>query len=275
MATIEKLEGPLVRWRLSEGNTFVEVVPARGGLVSAYQVDGVPVLYLDEQTLLDPTRSVRGGVPLLFPRAGKPPPGSKLAQHGFLRGMPFEVTAAVADDATARLECWVGSTPDTLAVWPYPFEARLAVSLFDSRLMMEFAFTNLGDEPMPLHFGLHPYFAVADKQQVRVEGAVGPAFDNTRGTQREVGPVDFSEGEVDLHFTPFEAEGTTLERGDGRRVKLAWTSHFRTLVVWTLPGKPYVCVEPWPAAGQAPARQFVPPEATELLAFEVSLGDVI
>lgn len=271
MPSIEKLEGPLPRWRLSDGATVVEVAPSRGGLVTSFVSDGVPVLFMDEATLLDPSKNVRGGVPLLFPFAGKPPPGSALGQHGFARKLPWEVTSAIADDDTARLECRLTSTPQTLADWPFPFEARLAVSLYDSRLMLEWAFHNPGPAPMPLHFGIHPYFCVGAKERVRVAGTTGHAFDNKLGAGREVSAVDFSAGEVDLHFTGNDAGGTTLERGDGKRVKLAWTEHFTTLVVWTLPGQPFVCVEPWTAPGQQPARHQVAPGGTERLAVAVSL----
>ncbi|MDP2269986.1 MAG: aldose epimerase [Archangium sp.] len=271
MPTIERLEGPLPRWRLVDGQTHVELAPTRGALVTSYVVDGVPVLFMDEATLLDSSRSVRGGVPLLFPIAGKPPAGSPMSQHGFARTMPWEVISAVSDDDTARVECRSSSSPATLALWPFPFEARFAVSLFDRRLMLEFSFENRGPEPMPLHFGLHPYFCVGDKQRVKVQGAHGRAYDNAGGVEREVASMDFSEGEVDLHFTPFTGGSTTLDRGDGRRVELSWTEQFSTLVVWTLPGKPFVCVEPWTAKGMAPARLQVAPGATERLAVSMSL----
>ncbi len=271
MPTIERLEGPLPRWRLIDGQTHVELAPTRGALVTSYVVDGVPVLFMDEATLHDPSKSVRGGVPLLFPVAGKPPAGSPMSQHGFARTLPWEVRSAVCDDDTARVECTLSSSPETLALWPFPFEARFAVSLFDRRLMLEFAFENRGSEPMPLHFGLHPYFSVIDKQRVKVQGAHGRAYDNAAGVEREVTSVDFSQGEVDLHFTAFTGGATTLERGDGRSVKLSWTEQFGTLVVWTLPGRPFVCVEPWTAPGRAPSRLVVAPGQTERLAVSVSL----
>lgn len=271
MPTIVRLEGPLPRWRLVDGQTHVELAPSRGALVTAYVVDGVPVLFMDEATLLDPSKSVRGGVPLLFPVAGKPPAGSPMSQHGFARTLPWDVISAVSDDDTARVECTLTSSPETLALWPFAFEALFAVSLFDRRLMLEFSFRNLGTEPMPLHFGLHPYFCVGEKRRVKVQGAQGRAYDNAAGVEREVTSVDFSHGEVDLHFTPFTAGATTLERGDGRTVQLSWTEQFGTLVVWTLAGKPFVCVEPWTAPGRAPAVIFVPPGQTERLAVAVSL----
>lgn len=264
---IEKSEGPLTRWRLLGEECSAELLPSRGGLVTSFKLGDDELLYLDEATLLDLTKNVRGGVPLLFPFAGKAPVGSTLSQHGFARRMPWEVLSAVADEATARIECHLTDTAETRAAWPHSFDARFAVSLYDRRLMLEWAFHNTGAAPMPLHFGIHPYFRVGDKTKVRVDGTHGLAFDNKVGVERQVERVDFSDGEVDLHFAT-DAGGTTLQRGDGTRVRLSWTSQFGTLVVWTLPGQPFVCVEPWTARGGQPAPQEIAPGATERLAVE-------
>lgn len=253
MPSIERIEGPVERWRLVEGRSAVDFAPSRGGLVTSFISDGEEVLYLDEATLTDVTKNVRGGVPLLFPFAGRPPPGSALPQHGFARRMPWKVTSAVADDDTARLECELEATPETLAAWPHDFHASYAVSLFDDRLMLEWAFTSRRGA-MPLHFGIHPYFRVGDKARARVDGVEHPGL---------------AHGEVDAHFTPFEPGATTLHRGDGGRVHLSWTPHFQTLVVWTLPGRPFVCVEPWTAPGAQPARHEVREGHTERLAVEI------
>lgn len=253
MASIQRIDGPIPRWRLTQGSSSVDIAPSRGGLVTSFVSDGEEVLYLDEATFSDVTKNVRGGVPLLFPFAGKTPPGSSLPQHGFARRLPWSVTSAVGDDDTARLECELKSSPETLAGWPHEFHATFAVSLFDGRLMLEWAFTSLRGA-MPLHFGIHPYFRVFDKTNVRVDG---------------VQHSSFARGEIDEHFTPFELGATTLHRGDGSKVHLSWTPQFQTLVVWTLPDKPFVCVEPWTAPGAQPARHEVREGATERLAVEV------
>lgn len=56
---------------LTHGDVRAMVVPARGALVASLQVAGRDVLYLDRATLDDPTKNVRGGIPVLFPFAGK------------------------------------------------------------------------------------------------------------------------------------------------------------------------------------------------------------
>lgn len=272
MANIERIGGPFDLWRLSDGDSSVEVAPGRGALVRSFKSYGDEVLFLDHATFDDPTKNVRGGIPLLFPFAGKPPAGSALPQHGFARTSAFTVSEAIADEATARLECTLVDSPETLKFWPHAFELRFAVSLYDARLLLEWKLTNRGSTPMPIHFGIHPYFHVGDKSQVRVEQANGEAFDNTTQQMRTIERIDFATGETDLHFTPFEAGGTALHRGDGKTVRLSWTPQFTTLVLWTQPGKPFVCVEPWTARGAQPSLLELAPGSTESLAIDISLS---
>ena len=267
MPGIEKVDGPLVRWKLIDGTSSAELIPARGGLVTSFIVDGEELLFLDEATLVDLSKNVRGGVPLLFPFAGKPPPGSSLPQHGFARKRAWEVVDAVTDDDTARIECVLRDDDETRTAFPHELEVRFSVSLFDERLLLEWAITNRGATPMPLHFGIHPYFRVTDKARARVEGAQGLAFDNKEQREREVTSVDFAQGEVDLHFAARASTG--LHRGDAKTVRLSWTDQFDTLVVWTLPGQNFICVEPWSGRGGVPSTRFIEPGATERLAVEL------
>src|SRR5438132_2165715 len=70
---------------LAGDGALAEVVPERGGLVTRFRVQGRGLLYLDEATLADRSKNVRGGVPVLFPIAGKAPEGGAMKQHGFAR----------------------------------------------------------------------------------------------------------------------------------------------------------------------------------------------
>src|SRR5690349_18135687 len=77
----------------------VVIAPTRGGMVTRFEVAGRPVLFLDESTLVDETKNVRGGNPVLFPspgplagdrftREGKP---GSMKQHGFARQRAWSV----------------------------------------------------------------------------------------------------------------------------------------------------------------------------------------
>src|ERR1700690_249540 len=92
---------------LAYGDVTAEVVPARGAIVAALTVGGTDVLYLDRATLDDPAKNVRGGIPLLFPFAGKLADetfaltGTKMKQHGFGRNRAW--TVAERTPASVRM----------------------------------------------------------------------------------------------------------------------------------------------------------------------------
>jgi len=50
-----------------DGNSAVTIAPARGAIVTRFRVGERDLLFLDESTLADRTKNVRGGIPLLFP----------------------------------------------------------------------------------------------------------------------------------------------------------------------------------------------------------------
>lgn len=256
--------GGLERWELSAGQSTAEVVPGRGGLVTRFTVAGEPVLYLDEETLSDRSKNVRGGIPVLFPIAGRlsgdryilkegaAERAYPMRQHGLARQAPWSVHQV----AGARLTMELRSSPASKVNYPFDFAYRLSVDLGRAggrSLALEQEIENLGSRPLPLHLGFHPYFAVPEerKDEVRVETGATRAFDNVRGEVVPFGGVSFSEGEVDLHLLDHRHPGTTLlVPGRPARI-LEWSESYRTMVLWTQAHKGFVCVEPWTAPGDA------------------------
>jgi D-hexose-6-phosphate mutarotase len=225
-------------------DAVAEIVPERGALCSRLRLGQSEVLYLDPATLADPSKNVRGGIPVLFPIAGKPPEGSAMKQHGFARNLAWE-PQQVGD---SRLECRLASGG---------FEVLLTFMLEPNALRLEA--TVHGEEPFQL--GFHPYFLVRDKAKARVETEATRAFDNRTGAEVPL-VQDFTRGEVDLHVRDHEDSGTVLHRPPDAPVHLRWSPEFRQLVLWTLPERPFICVEPW-------TTRWVNPPAT--LGFEISL----
>jgi galactose mutarotase-like enzyme len=243
---------------LTDGDSRAELVPERGALVTRFVVEGEPILFLDESTLADPTKNVRGGIPVLFPAPGVLPGGKytvegrevSMRRHGFARDLPWEVRSQEA----SRVVLALGHSEQTLREFPWRFEARLTVSLVGTALHLNFAAENRDSRPMPLHLGYHPYFYVpqAHKAAARVETDASRAWDNRQGATVAFSGLDLTGPEVDMHLLDHSPQGTTLERGPGLRpVELAWSPSFTTLVVWTLAGRDFVCVEPWTAPGGA------------------------
>ena len=232
------------------------IAPRRGALVTRFSVAGRELLFLDEATLLDETRNVRGGVPVLFPSPGKLT-GDKwardgrsgtLGQHGFARNLPWEVVAQGPSEAQLRLL----PTEATRANFPFEFQLDYRFSLTGPCLRIEQRVHNPGPLPLPFGCGFHPYFHVpqAEKAAARIETAATRAFDNV--TKQEValaGPIDLSVKEVDLHLEDHGRADCALVLAGGGRIEVSGSPELQRWVVWTLAGKEFVCLEPWTGPG--------------------------
>jgi len=234
------------------------VVPARGGLLTAFSIGERELFYLDPATLDDETKNVRGGNPVLFPTPGKlagdawtrEGRSGALKQHGFARNLPWSVDGTDAEkDAALRISLL--SSEATRAAFPWDFRVALRYALRGPLLRIDITVANTGAPALPFGFGFHPYFAVGDKAQARIPTRATRAFDNV--TKREIAcpsPLDLTLPEVDLHLIDHRAASAELELS-GARVTLRGSPEFTRWVIWTLAGKPFVCLEPWTCPGNA------------------------
>ena len=288
MPKVTSTPGVLEALRLEdeEAGSLVSLAPARGGMVTRFSVHGVPVLFLDETTLADPSKSVRGGIPILFPVAGKLP-GDRydvagrtftMKQHGFARNLPWTVLdTSTADGASVTLG--LAATEATRQQYPFDFALRFTYRLRGEVLTVEQRFENLGNAPMPLHPGLHPYFFVGDrtKSGVRLDTDATRALDNRTGREVPVTlPIELAEREVDLvpARSPPAPDGPASSR-HARGPHRPSDEEQSLLVVWTLPGRDFVCVEPWRARPGALANDAAPriaPGAAESTTLTLSLA---
>lgn len=238
--------------RLSKGaGASLEVAPARGALVTSVKLAGHELLFLDEATFADPSQSLRGGIPLLFPIAGPAPSDSPMKQHGFARTLPWQVVRA----SNEGIELSLSSSASTRALFAFDFAVRFTLSVMPSSVKLAWRIENTGGAPMPWQLGLHPYFAVPLEQKAaaRIETEATRAFDNH--IKRFTPPLEpmpgFGGDEVDWHLLDHRRCGTVLHRGTEPAIALDWSPTFETLVAWTQPAKPFICVEPWSAPSLA------------------------
>jgi galactose mutarotase-like enzyme len=226
----------------------LRIVPDRGGLVTGWRCQGPwgeqEILYFDAERFADPSKSVRGGIPVLFPICGGLP-GSQLPQHGFARDLPWQIEE-LADGSGVRLS--LTDSPETLALFPHPFRLQLELRPEPQALAIRARVSHAGapdQAPLPFSLGLHPYFAVADLNAVRLSGLPAEALDQAAGVSARMADL--------LNRLP---DGVDLLAGPAATVRLEAGSHAVTLetsppldlaVVWTDPPRPMVCLEPWTA----------------------------
>lgn len=231
------------------------IAPQRGAIVTSFSVGSCEALYLDTATFDDPNKNVRGGIPVLFPIAGKLEQDrwrshgreGSMKQHGFARTLPWNVAAASPTQATLTLE----SNASTLAQYPWKFRAELEYALKGHTLRATLRVHNTDDTTLPFALGFHPYFQVDDKAQAHIGTDATQAFDNVAKRTVAFKGFDLTAPEVDLHLLDHKRAAATLRLGDGPSITVRASPQFTTWVVWTLQGKDFVCLEPWTSPANA------------------------
>jgi len=222
---------------LSHGDVAAQVVPERGAIVTSLRVGTKDVLFLDRATLEDPTKNVRGGIPVLFPYAGKlvdelfVPAGTKMKQHGFGRNKPWALRERRRD--FARLA--VVQDAETRAQYPYDYEADYGVSLLPRGLQVELLVDNNGTRPLPLSPGWHPYFRCPAAKKAQVTGDVAGLTADKLGDDRE---FDFGLVPPSTGRTRFEVPGLGV-------LRISFSPQMRHMQFWSQPGKDFICLEPF------------------------------
>ena len=213
--------------KLSVGPHIVTILPERSGILSAWHCNGKPVFYEDEAVLTAPI--IRGGMPILFPLCSDLPNESyavdgktyHMHRHGFARDMKWEVCEV--SESEARLQ--LSASDETYQYYPYAFHMTVRYRLTAEGLTTRCTVKNDGGEPMPYQLGFHPYFATNDKAVMDLK-------------------YDWTQEVTAINPLKQEYDEVTFET-DTFRLKLCEISGYDHIVIWSLPDKQFICVEPW------------------------------
>lgn len=242
---------------LNDGNSIVSIATHRGAIATRFDVGTHRVLFLDLETLRDPTKNVRGGIPVLFPTPGKLANDAwsysgqtgAMKQHGFARNQAWRVADRSATSTVLSLE----SNDETRTQFPWDFGFDMTFALRGATLRLEQRVTNRATTAMPFGIGFHPYFHVPDrdKPRARIATRAKRAFDNvTKQTIALPDAIDLTQNEVDLHLLDHGSTESELA-SPGGTVRLRGSAEYTHWVVWTLAGRDFVCLEPWTCPGNA------------------------
>jgi galactose mutarotase-like enzyme len=266
---------------LQDGNAIATIAPQRGAIACTFQVGNTRVLFMDDETLRDPTKNVRGGVPVLFPTPGKlvddkwsyGGQSGSMKQHGFARNQAWRVTEQGAANAVLTLE----SSAETRAQFPWDFAFDMTFLVRGQTLRLEQKITNHSATAMPYGVGFHPYFQVAeaDKGKTKITTGAKKAFDNVTKKTIDLNGIDLVQKEVDLHLLDHGSTECSLVHPGGT-VTLRGSAEYTHWVVWTLAGRDFVCLEPWTCPGNAintgDRLLTLAPKATRTLSLDIVAG---
>lgn len=218
-----------------------------------------PVIWMSERSAFEPGTPLRGGVPVCFPWFGPHPEGAG-PLHGFARIVPWTLTEAREEgqDVVLVLRLTDADVPaDLAATWPYPFRARMSVTV-GATLTLSLEVTNTGGQPITFQEAFHTYLAVADVREVTIRGLEGSGYLDRlagMGPSTAEGEPLFIVGETDRVY---QQPGTILvEDPAGGRTLEVLAEGSANAVVWN----------PWVAKAAA-MGDFGDDEWTEMVCVE-------
>ena len=209
-----------------------------------------------------------GRAPLLFPIVGALAHGIyrlgsdsyAMSRHGFARGRRFELLESDASHAVLRLR----ADAQSLKLYPFEFELDVHFALQDATLTLTSLVRNVGSVPMPASFGFHPAFrwplpfgqpreahAIEFEQDEsapvrRLDGAglLTPVLHRTPVQARRLVLEDALFVDDVIIFDDLKSRAVIYGASDGPRIKIGFPDA-RYLGIWTKPGAPFICIEPW------------------------------
>jgi len=207
-----------------------------------------------------------GRSPLLFPIVGKAADNTilvdgkpfEMQQHGIVRRQEWRLAEA---GETFCLHELVSSEASKVN---YPFDFRLTLrhAIEGRRLTVAAEVSNTGAIPLPFGLGFHPAFAwplpgvEGREHTVILDNNDEPLLVRIENGLRRPGTLasPFKAGRLALDHSYFEADAMIFPEGAGEGLTYAADGgpslHFTfenlpNLALWTKPGAPFICVEPW------------------------------
>ena len=230
-------------------NNFINFCPSRGGIITGWVFNNQQILYFDQKRFLDKSKSIRGGIPILFPICGNLENKSlfgdnflDLMQHGFARDQEWNYGF---NQFQNTLCLTLSDNEITRKYYPYFFELKIEITLRIESLVFKIEIINKSNTTMPVNFGLHPYFNISDfnnvkfmdypkcclnqknNHLVKTENLLKNSFKGIDLLMYSLGRISF------------------IDYGLKRKITLINPSPFDISVIWSDPPRQMLCVEPW------------------------------
>lgn len=204
--------------------------------------------------------------PLLFPAVGDWKKNQyeykgttyEMPLHGFARNQRFDIEVNGEE-----MICTLKSNVQTEKYYPFPFLLTVVYSLKKNILHVEQYIQNLGEEKMPYSIGEHVGFRVplyenetyrdyyvqldhketACRYPLRDDGMIGPAVPCLQGEDKIRLTEDmFAEGA--WNFAGLRSERVSLKNDRNQCQVIMDFPGFSHFSLWSVPGAPYLCIEP-------------------------------
>lgn len=150
--------------------------------------------------------------------------------------------------------------PELLAVFPFPHEVEMRVSLDEDGLTVETTVHASGGEDVPVSFGFHPYFGLPDLPRDRwrltlphMQAMVLDELLIPIGEREDFPAYDHRLADLDFdHGFAFAAGERRMSiAGGGRRITVEFVEGFPYAQIFAPPAHDYIALEPMTAPANA------------------------
>ncbi|MDR3734790.1 MAG: D-hexose-6-phosphate mutarotase [Acidobacteriaceae bacterium] len=221
-----------------------------------------PVLFTSTQSPFEPGKSIRGGIPVVFPwfgrHSGPELPGQQYDMHGFARIVPWAVRSVSTNGDEIQLTFSLSANDQSRALGYAAFRLEYTFHIGHT-LRAQFDVYNDAAEPLQFEEALHTYFSIEDIDKTTVEGLAGAKYldsgDHFAVKVQEESLLRFVR-HTDHIYLDTTATCIIHDAGNNRRISVE-KSGSQTTVVWNpsrevaanLPGllpadrRHFICVE--------------------------------
>ncbi len=194
-----------------------------------------PVLFLSAKSFFLPGKSIRGGIPVIFPWFGAHSGNPSAPAHGFARNLEWEIEAVDVSPSGSVSVCMILRPVEAALAqgFGHDFLLRYRVT-FGEQLELRLETENTGAADFRFEEALHTYLDVSDVREVSVEGLSGADYlDKTEGfsRKREESERLRLTGETDRIYLDTQSECVVDDPGAERTISVA-KGGSDTTVVW-------------------------------------------
>lgn len=138
-----------------------------GAQIIEVKINNHDLLYVSPLCDLNKKKSIRGGIPIIFPQFGE---NGYYKKHGFARDIDWKLINETKDSTNYIVEYECDISKNTHELWTNNTKLNLIAASSNNMLEIKFIVKNQGKDPICFTGGLHPYFKITSRSQIRIEG---------------------------------------------------------------------------------------------------------
>ena len=262
-----------------------------GAELISYKLDGIEKIHQGQDCIDENGRVYwKRHFPVLFPIVGKLKQNKtiingrtyEMGQHGFARDMEFEPVTKLDNFHSYVLK----SNPSTFVKYPFDFSLYVTYRTDENKLTTMYKVVNEGDNNMTFGIGGHPAFKIdqrdlysdeyylefeEDENKIHflylVDGLIGTEY--ARNIMQDLRRIPINQDSFKndaIIMKGLTSHRVSLKKKTGNKTLLTMDFEgFPYLAVWSKPGAPFICLEPWYTTADAIKSTGVFTQKTDML----------